>query len=79
MGIWRIGIWSCYRHTRKSVLGFFIEQIEWISLSIASRWRAAFSSETPGKKEKGINGMKLLAHREVEGRDFTAPLLLFLK
>ena len=34
MGIWRIGIWSCYRHTRKSVLGFFIEQIEWISLSI---------------------------------------------
>ena len=24
------------------------------------------------EKEKGIDGMKLLAHREVEGRDFTS-------
>ena len=34
MEIWRVGIWSCY--TRKSVLGFLIEQIEWISLSYLS-------------------------------------------
>ena len=45
----------------------------------ASKGRVAFSSETTGKKEKEINGMKLLANREVEGRDLTASLLLFLK
>ena len=45
----------------------------------ASKWRAAFSSETTGEKGKEISGMKLLAHGEVEGRDFTAPLFWFLK
>ena len=34
MRIWRVGIWSCYRHTRKSVLGLFKELIEWINLSV---------------------------------------------
>lgn len=36
-------------------------------------------SETTGKKEKELNGMKLLAKKEVEGRDLTVSLLLFLK
>ena len=44
-----------------------------------SKGRAAFSLDTIGKREKERNGMKSLANREVEGRDVTASLLLFLK
>lgn len=41
--------------------------------------RVVYSSETAGKEEKEINGMKLLANRDVEGRDSATSLLLFLK
>lgn len=42
------------------------------------KWRAAFSSGTKGKRE-GINGMKLLAHREAGKEETSAPLVLFCR
>lgn len=41
----------------------------------ASEGRAVFPSEPTGEGGKGINGMKLSANKDIEGRDAQAPLL----
>ena len=43
----------------------------------ASKGRVVFSSETTGEEGKEINGMKLLANKDIEGRDLQ-PLCFLL-
>ena len=43
----------------------------------ASKGGVVFSSETTGEEGKEINGMKLLANKDIEGRDLQ-PLCFLL-